>query len=128
MGKKRRKLSNILVIWEIMRDATLTKNAKIVGVSIAMRRNLKTLVCCPSQSTICTDSAIRDPKQVSEAIETLEAKKYIRVAKDRTTGSKWDHCQYYFLRDWAAQRALVKSPEITGDKHLFGFSDVGQNQ
>ena len=61
---KMRKLSNILVIRDMMTDPLLTKNAKIVGVAIAMRRNLKTLICCPSQKILSVDCAIKDPKQI----------------------------------------------------------------
>ncbi len=105
-----------------MTDPLLTKNANIVGVAIAMRRNLKTLICCPSQQTLSVDCAIKDPKQIREAIQTLIDKQYLVMAKDRTQGAKWDHCQYYFKRDWAAQRDLAKQPDFPGDKDLFLFT------
>lgn len=124
MAKYRRRLSNLLVIKEIMRDTTLTKNAKLVGVALANHRNLSDLTCCPSQETLGTMCLIKDPKQVRAAIKLLVERKYIVVTKGRRQGSEWDHNQYYFLRDWAAQRELSKSDEFKGDRTLFGFAGM----
>lgn len=116
--KKRRKLSNMLVIAEIMRDSLLSKAAKLTGVAIACHRNLKTLTCCPSQHTLSMATGT-DVKTIRKGTLELIDKKYLITTRDRALNAQWEHSQYYFLRDWAAQRALVASTDFQGDRMLF---------
>lgn len=117
--KHRRKLSNMLVIREIMYDSLLSRTAKDVGVAIALHRNLSTLLCCPSQNTLSMMTGIACPKAVRKGISELSEKAYLIIVKSREEGSAWDSSHYFFLRDFAAQRVVAARSDFQGDLVLF---------
>lgn len=89
-------LDTIRLLNSIRDNKNLTTSEKTVAYTLALHRNSKTLLCCPTQETIAKEANCT-PLTAARLIKSMEDKEFlVRIIKPWGTHRKY---KYYFASE-----------------------------